>query len=85
MQNFPKPKKIKIVLLGNRSVGKSSIIRRFILDDFPHDIQVTFILLSQLLGLIICPKPLHLKEANTGCNSGILQAKRNIGLLSRVI
>jgi GTPase SAR1 family protein len=40
MQNFHKPQKIKIILLGNRSVGKSSIIRRFVLDDFPLDVQV---------------------------------------------
>ncbi len=36
MQDSKKPKKLKIVLLGNRAVGKSSIIRRYILDDFPH-------------------------------------------------
>lgn len=40
MQKFHKPKKLKIVLLGNRAVGKSSIIRRFVLDDFPQDLQV---------------------------------------------
>lgn len=40
MQNSNKPRKFKIVLLGNRAVGKSSIIRRYILDDFPHEIQV---------------------------------------------
>lgn len=40
MQNSSKPRKFKIVLLGNRAVGKSSIIRRYVLDDFPKDIQV---------------------------------------------
>lgn len=39
-ENNGKLKKFKIVILGNKAVGKSSIIRRYTLDDFSEDIQV---------------------------------------------
>lgn len=78
MQNFPKPEKLKIVLLGNRSVGKSSIIRRFILDDFIHDMQVLALIFSQLSVLITYQKPSLTKEKNTAWNFGIRQDKKNI-------
>lgn len=45
MRNSNKPKKFKIVLLGNRAVGKSSMIRRFAFDDFPQSIQVTHVII----------------------------------------
>ncbi len=47
MQKITKVPKIKVILLGNRSVGKSSIIRRFVLDDFPLNIQVKIKLFSR--------------------------------------
>lgn len=61
MQNFPKTKKLKIVLLGNRSVGKSSIIRRFVLDDFPHDIQVFIHLIQPTVGVDYMSKTITYK------------------------
>jgi len=47
MQKITKVPKIKVILLGNRSVGKSSIIRRFVLDDFTLNIQVKIKLFSR--------------------------------------
>lgn len=35
------PKKLKVVLLGDRSVGKSSIITRFISNHFDENVQPT--------------------------------------------
>lgn len=40
MKENSKGGKLKIVVLGNKAVGKSSIIRRYTLDDFSEDIQV---------------------------------------------
>lgn len=40
MKENSRGKKLKIVVLGNKAVGKSSIIRRYTLDDFSEDIQV---------------------------------------------
>jgi GTPase SAR1 family protein len=40
-------KKLKIVLLGDRSVGKSSIIRRFTNNHFQECLSVIFHLISQ--------------------------------------
>jgi len=34
-------KRVKVVLLGDRSVGKSSIINRFIADHFEENLQPT--------------------------------------------
>lgn len=59
MKENGKPKKLKIVVLGNKSVGKSSIIRRYVVDDFTTDIQVLSKVSRQPLGLIICPKLLN--------------------------
>ena len=42
------PMKCKIVLLGDQSVGKTSIINRFIFDNFTGNEQVSPQLCSQL-------------------------------------
>jgi GTPase SAR1 family protein len=42
-------KKIKIVLLGDRAVGKSSIIRRYIYDQYDESLHVRISKLRQLL------------------------------------
>lgn len=63
MQNFHKPQKIKIILLGNRSVGKSSIIRRFVLDDFPLDVQVLNNTIQPTVGVDYMSKTIQFKGA----------------------
>lgn len=42
--------KCKIVLLGDQSVGKTSIINRFIFDNFTGNEQVAIFTFSLLLG-----------------------------------
>lgn len=78
MSEHSKPRKLKIVLLGNRAVGKSSIIRRYILDEFSPNVQVNLYLFSQLSESITCRKWLHWVENNIGWNFGIQLVKRNI-------
>jgi GTPase SAR1 family protein len=41
-QFSPNTKKLKIVLLGDRSVGKSSIIRRFTSNQFQECLSVIY-------------------------------------------
>ena len=48
--------KVKIVLLGGQSVGKSSIIEKYIHDNFDETANVTIIPCSQPSGLISLPK-----------------------------
>ena len=50
------PIKCKIVLLGDQSVGKTSIINRFIFDNFTGHEQVHLESYSQLSELILFPK-----------------------------
>jgi GTPase SAR1 family protein len=78
MQKITKVPKIKVILLGNRSVGKSSIIRRFVLDDFPLNIQVKIKLFSRQYQWITCRKQFNLMGINIVLNFGILQAKKSI-------
>ena len=47
---------VKIVLLGDRAVGKTSIIRRYISDEFDGHQNVFLILFRLQLELIICSR-----------------------------
>lgn len=80
MQNSNKPKKLKVVLLGNRAVGKSSIIRRFVFNEFPQEIQVFLHLPSLLLLSITCRKLFPTKVPSIDYNYGILLDRKNIDL-----
>lgn len=77
MKESNKTKKLKIVVLGNKSVGKSSIIRRFVLDDFISDIQVLPLISRQPLGSITCPKLLKLEDKSFVSSYGIQRASKN--------
>lgn len=70
------PIKCKIVLLGDQSVGKTSIINRFIFDNFTGHEQVNFLIFSQLSVLTSFPKPSMLIIRASGCNCGIRQARK---------
>lgn len=71
------PIKCKIVLLGDQSVGKTSIINRFIFDNFTGHEQVHFSLFSLLSELTSFLKPLMLTIRVLECSSGILLVKRD--------
>lgn len=77
MKESNKTKKLKIVVLGSKSVGKSSIIRRFVLDDFISDIQVPASISRPPLESIICPKLLKLGDKSFASSYGIQQASKN--------
>lgn len=69
--------KCKIVLLGDQSVGKTSIINRFIFDNFTGNEQVYLSLLSPLLASISSAKQLTSKIKVYACNCGTLQDKKD--------
>lgn len=80
------PIKCKIVLLGDQSVGKTSIINRFIFDNFTGHEQVHFSLFSLLSELTSFLKPLMLTIRVLECSSGILLVKRDsIRLYLRIL
>lgn len=63
--------KYKIVFLGDQSVGKTSIINRFIFDNFTGNEQVLiFKISSPLSESILFPKPCKLKTNQFGSSFG---------------
>lgn len=68
--------KCKIVLLGDQSVGKTSIINRFIFDNFTGNEQVSLILFSPLLASILSAKLSTSRIKAYACNCGIQQANK---------
>ena len=81
------PAKFKLVFLGDQSVGKTSIINRFIYGTFEAKDHVTFLilhrifflhfLLSLLLVLISLLKHFNSTIKPSDFNSGILQGKKD--------
>ncbi len=69
--------KIKIVFLGDQSVGKSSMIEKYIHDRFDETSNVSSNLYSPLSGSIFSLKMYHIKVRITGCNFGIPLARRD--------
>ena len=48
-ENIDPPLRCKLVIIGDQGVGKTSIIRRFMHDEFDASYQVLLLLLSCLL------------------------------------
>ena len=65
--------KIKIVLLGNQSVGKSSIIEKYVKDCFDETSNVNHNICSPLLESIFSSKMLIIKAKLLDYNYGILR------------
>ena len=68
--------KIKIVFLGNQSVGKSSIIDKYVNDKFDESSHVSFELSSRPSASISSRKIYSIKARAIGCNSGTRQGRR---------
>lgn len=79
--NAPALKKYKLVTLGDQSVGKTSLITRFMYDSFDSDYQVCIFLFSQLLALIFSVKHCFLMIVQSDFNYGILQGKKGLEVL----
>lgn len=69
--------KCKIVLLGDQSVGKTSIINRFIFDNFTGNEQVHLLLHSPLLVSISSAKPSTSRIRVFACSYGIQLANND--------
>lgn len=72
--------KIKIVFLGDKGVGKSSIIGKFIHNKFEENSEVHGGICRRLSELTFSPKCANSMEKGTSCNSGTLLGRRNIVL-----
>jgi GTPase SAR1 family protein len=70
--------KIKIVFLGNQSVGKSSIIDKYVNDKFDESSHVIFQLSSPLLASISSRRIYSTKARAIDCNFGIQQDRRGL-------
>ena len=68
--------KIKIVFLGNQSVGKSSIIDKYVNDKFDESSHVSFELSSRPSASISSRKIYSTKARAIDCNSGTPQGRR---------
>ena len=75
------PIKCKIVLVGDQSVGKTSIINRFIFDNFTGHEQVLFVLCSQPSESTSCPRPSTSTTRVCACSYGTPPA-RNVSTRS---
>lgn len=64
--------KCKIVFLGDQSVGKTSIINRFIFDNFTGNEQVNRVTFSQPSESTSFPKPSMSRIRPWGCSCGTL-------------
>jgi len=65
--------KYKLVFLGDQSVGKTSIITRFMYDNFDRHYQAT-------IGIDFLSKTMYWKIARCAYSCGILLAKRDSDL-----
>lgn len=77
--------KIKIVFLGNQSVGKSSIIDKYVNDKFEETAHVFTLLSSPRLASIFWPKISSINRKTIDFNSGIQQDKKGSNPLFLVI
>ena len=77
--------KYKLILLGDQSVGKSSIIEKYIKDKFQEGFNVLFFIKSPQLELIFILKMLQEKENITEFNYGIRQDNKDSEVLYLII
>ena len=70
--------KIKIVLLGNQSVGKSSIIERYIKNVFEETANVHVLVRSPQSESIFWSKTSPIKTKTIGFNSGTLLDRKDL-------
>lgn len=77
--------RLKIVLLGDRAVGKSSIIQRFTTSQFNESIRVTLKPYSPQSVSTSQPSVLSVTRLTTKSNCGTQQAKKSIVRWSRAI
>ena len=72
--------KIKIVFLGNQSVGKSSIIDKYVNDKFDDTAHVSWLLDSLRSGSIFWLKIYYTRLKIIDCSSGTLLVRRGSNL-----
>ena len=77
--------KIKIVFLGNQSVGKSSIIDKYVNDKFDETAHVCVSILSPPSGSTFSPRIFSTRPKIIDCSFGILLARKDSSLLSQAI
>ena len=75
----------KIVLLGDTSTGKTSIIDRFVNNKFEEKDNVDLISYSPLLESTSLAKISHIKAPHADCNSGIQLVNKDTAVSSQVI
>ena len=69
--------KYKLAFLGNQSVGKSSIIEKYINDKFSEESNVREETYSPLLVSTTSPRLFTIILSPTACSCGTQQAKRD--------
>lgn len=75
--------KIRVVILGNQYVGKSSIVRRYLQDNFHEQIKV-FLHWLRAQPILTCSRPRSPTSGkSTGFKSLILLVRRSITQLSK--
>ena len=70
----------KIVLLGDSSTGKTSIIDRFVNNKFEEKDNVPILIFSPLLALTFSARTSPIRAPPAGCSSGILLGRRDIAV-----
>jgi GTPase SAR1 family protein len=69
--------KIKIVFLGNQSVGKSSIIDKYVNDKFEETAHVTLHSFSPQSASTFSPKIYYTRQRTTDYSSGTQQGRKD--------
>jgi GTPase SAR1 family protein len=70
--------KFKIVMVGDQNAGKSSIIIRYVKNDFDRTSNVSSSIYSQPLGSISLPRISQYKGKPLDCNCGILLGNKGL-------
>ena len=68
--------KSKVVFVGDQSVGKTSVINRFIFDNYTGNEQVPLLLCSPPSESISFPRPSRSRIKRSEFNCGILPGNR---------